>query len=135
MWLGKYFEVWMFKWPNLIWSFADYQDSTKFQVCPKEPWRSIRTLLLYRAKGAYTLSGYFEWLEPRLESYGTRALCKAIAYLPGGLANLLGIAYCSVFYHRPDRLVVLVDLMNSPFCFWRLSKPCPRVGEPQPGVG
>ena len=20
-WLGKYFEIWMFKWPNLVWSF------------------------------------------------------------------------------------------------------------------
>jgi abequosyltransferase len=126
MWLGKYFEVWMFKWPNLIWSFADYQDSVKFQVCPKEPWRRVRTLLLHRAKGAYTLSGYFEWLEPRLESYWTRAVSKAIAYLPGRVANLLGVAYYSAFYHRPDRRAVLVDLMNSPFYFWRLRKPSPR---------
>jgi|HubBroStandDraft_6_1064221.scaffolds.fasta_scaffold23582_3 abequosyltransferase len=126
MWLGKYFEVWMFKWPNLIWSFADYQDSVKFQVCPKEPWRKVRTLLLHRAKGVYTPSGYFEWLEPRLESHWTRALSKAIAYLPGRVANLLGVAYYSAFYHRPDRRAVLLDLMNSPFYFWRLRKPSPR---------
>jgi abequosyltransferase len=134
MWLGKYFEIWMFRWPNLIWSFADYPDSVKLQVCPKEPWRRIRTLLLYRAKGFYTLNRYFEWLEPRLESYWTRAVSKAIAYLPGRVANLLGVAYYSVFYHRPDRPLVLVDLRNSPFYCWRLRKPRPRVNEPQPGV-
>ncbi len=132
MWLGKYFEVWTFKWPNLVWSFADYQDSTKFQVCPKEPWRRIRTLLMHRAKGAYTPNEYFELLEPRLESHGARALCRGIAYLPGGLANLLGLVYYSIFYRQPDRVLVLLDLMNSPFCFWRLRKPRPRVGEPQP---
>jgi abequosyltransferase len=134
MWLAKYFEVWMFKWPNLIWSFDDYPDSAKFQVCPKEPWRSLRTLLLYRAKGAYTPNGYFEWLKPRLDSYGTRALCKAIAYLPGGLANLLAISYYFVFYHRPDRSVMLVDLLNSPFNYWRLRKLRSRLAQPQPGV-
>jgi abequosyltransferase len=133
-WLGKFFEVWMFKWPNLIWSFADYPDSVKFQVCPKEPWRKIRTLLLFRAKGFYTLNGYFEWLEPRLESSWTRAVSKAIAYLPGRVANLLGVAYYSVFYHRPDRLLVLIDLIDGPFCFWRLRDPGSRV-RPQAGVG
>lgn len=39
-WLGKYFEVWMFKWPSLLWSFADLSDLAKCQVTPKEPWRS-----------------------------------------------------------------------------------------------
>ncbi len=134
MWLGKYFEIWMFKWPNLIWSFADYPDSVKLQVCRKEPWRSSRTLLQYRAKGFYTPNRYFEWLEPRLESYWTRALSKAIACLPGRIANILGIVYYSAFYHRPDRPLVLLDLRNSPFYCWRLRKPRPSVNEPQPGL-
>jgi abequosyltransferase len=131
MWVGKYFEVWMFKWPNLIWSFAGYQDSVKLQVCRKEPWRSIKTLLTYRAKGFYTLSGYFDWLEPRLESSWTRAISKAIAYLPGRLANFLGVAYYSVFYRQPDRLLVLLDLMNSSFCFWKFPKRPPGSHEVQ----
>ena len=71
MWLAKYFEIWMFKWPDLIWSF-DYPDSVKLQVCPKEPWRRVRTLLMHRAKGTYTISGYFQWLERRFRR-GRRA--------------------------------------------------------------
>jgi abequosyltransferase len=134
MWLGKYFEVWMFRWPNLIWSFADYPDSVKLQLCRKEPWRRVRTLLVFRAKGFYTLSRYFEWLEPRLESVWTRAVSKAIAILPGRVANLLGVAYFFAFYHRPDRPLVLVDLRNSPFYCWRFPKSRPRVNEPQLGV-
>jgi abequosyltransferase len=131
MWLGRYFEIWMFRWPSLIWSFPDYPESVKLQVCPREPWRRLRTLLLHRAKGTYTVGGYLEWIKPRLESRSARAASKAIAYLPGRLANFLGIAYYSVFYRQPDRLLVLLDLMNSPFCFWRLSRRHPRSNEAQ----
>jgi abequosyltransferase len=116
-WVGKYFEIWMFKWPNLIWSFAGYPDSVKRQVCPREPWRRIKTLSAYRAKGFYTLKGYVDWLEPRLQPSWARAMSKAIAYCPGRVANLLAVAYYSVFYRQTDRLLVLLDLMNSPFCF------------------
>jgi abequosyltransferase len=128
-WLGRYFEVWMFNWPDLIWSFADYPDSVKLQVSRRYPWRRIRTLLLHRATGAYNLTRYVDWLEPRLESHWTRAVCKAIAYLPGRVANFLGVVYYVVFCRRSDRLLVLTDLMNSPFYFWRLRKRGPRRSE------
>jgi abequosyltransferase len=134
MWLAKYFEIWMFKWPDLIWSFVDYPDSVKLQVCPKEPWRRVRTLLIHRAKGTYTISGYFQWLERRLESRWSRAMSKAIAYLPGRIANLVAMVYYSAFCRKPDQPLVLVDLVNSPFYFWRLGKPRPRDNQPLPGV-
>lgn len=114
-WLGKYFETWMFKWPGLIWSFGDYPDSVKVQVCPKEPWRSIGRLLIHRAKGAYTKSAYVKWLEPGLTSPWTRAVSKAIAYFPGRIANFLAFVYYSVFSRNSSRLLVLIDMVNSPF--------------------
>jgi len=117
-WFGKYFETWMFKWPSLIWSFGDYPDSVKVQVCPKEPWRSIGRLLIHRAKGAYSKSAYVEWLEPRLTSPWTRAVSKAIAYFPGRIANFLGFVYYSVFSCNSARLLVLADMVNSPFYCW-----------------
>jgi abequosyltransferase len=134
-WQRKHFEIWMFKWPNLIWSFADYPDSVKLQVCCREPWRRIGTLLHHRAKGTYTINGYIDWLEPRLESPWTRAVCKAIAYLPGRVANFLGLLYYGVFYHQSERRVVLADLMDSPFCFWRLRKQRRHANQYQPGMG
>jgi glycosyltransferase involved in cell wall biosynthesis len=133
MWVGKYFEIWMFKWPSLIWSFKDFTDSVKLQVCPKEPWRKISTLLHFRAKGVYTRKEYAEWLEPRLESPWARAVSKAIAYLPGRLINLLAFVYYSV--SRPSSLrVLLIDLANSQFCFWRFRKRHSRFNERQPSA-
>jgi hypothetical protein len=117
-WLGKYFEVWMFKWPNLIWSFTNYSDSVKVQVCSREPWRNIARLLIHRAKGSYTIGTYREWLEPRLRSRWTRAISKAVAYFPGRIANFLGVVHYSLFSRSSARLLVLLDMVNSPFYCW-----------------
>jgi hypothetical protein len=121
-WLGKYFEIWMFKWPGLIWSFPDYPDSVKLQTCPKEPWRRMRTLLLARAKGTFTIKEYREWLEPRLDSSWARAVTKAIAHFPGRLANFLAIVYYHALCRKPSRIFVVLDLKNSPFYFWKWRK-------------
>ncbi len=120
VWVGKYFEIWMFKWPSLVWSFADFPDSVKYRVCPKEPWRRSRRLLHFRAKGAYSKMEYATWLEPRLHSFWARAVSKASAYFPGRAANLLFFIYFTVFRHASSRLLLLLDLANSPFCFWRV---------------
>jgi glycosyltransferase involved in cell wall biosynthesis len=118
-WLGKSFEIWMFKWPGLVWSFANFPDSVKYRVCPKEPWRSPKTLLHFRATGVYTKREYTEWLKPRLGSHWARLVSKAIAHFPGRTANLLAFIYYSIFRRPSSRLLILLDLANSPFCFWR----------------
>jgi abequosyltransferase len=119
-WTGKYFEIWMFKWPGLVWSFVDLPDSAKRRVCPKEPWRSLRTLLHLRAKGRYGKKEYVEWLQPRV---GGSKWGKFVSYVsarfPGRVANLLLFIYFAIFRYPSDRLLVLSDLANSPFCFWR----------------
>jgi abequosyltransferase len=119
MWLAKYFETWMFKWPDLVWSFPDYPDSIKLQVSHKEPWRRMKLLMLHRAKGTFTIKEYLKWLEPRLDSSWTRAVAKAIAQFPGRVANFLGIVYFHAFYRQPDRMLVILDFENSPFYFWK----------------
>jgi abequosyltransferase len=119
-WLDKYFEIWMFKWPDLLWSFADLSDAVKSQAGPKEPWRSPKTLLHLRAKGAYTKREYRHWLKPRLVSRRARLLSLAIAHFPGRAANLLVFIYYSIFRRSSARLLILSDLANSPFCFWKL---------------
>jgi abequosyltransferase len=129
MWIAKYFEVWMFKWPDLIWSFTAYPDWAKRRVCPREPWRNIARLLIHRAKGAYTISAYVEWLEPRLESLWTRAASKAVAYFPGRIANFLGFVYYSIFSTDPARSLVVLDMMNSPFYYWGWHKRRARATE------
>lgn len=58
MWSSRGFEIWMFKWPNLIWSFDGFSDEAKMRVVAREPWRKLRKLILFRALGGYSYADY-----------------------------------------------------------------------------
>src|SRR5262249_5397926 len=38
-WSARSFDIWMFKWPDLIWSFPHLPPGAKRAVCPREPWK------------------------------------------------------------------------------------------------
>jgi len=114
---SRYFEIWMFAWPNLIWSFPHYSDLAKRQVCPKEPWRHNRTLLLFRAIGAFSSTEYSNFLAKRLNSRWDKFAARLIASFPGSIANLIGVAYYYLSGRPPGQF--LLDLVKSPFYFAR----------------
>jgi hypothetical protein len=124
-WTPRSFEISLFKWPSLIWSFPDYPESAKSEVCPREPWRSVKALLMYRARGAFSLREYDVWLKPRLSHPWSRLVARTIAQLPGCPLNLLLIIYFAIHVLHPQRGIRLVDLTNSDFyyrhCLRRLS--------------
>src|SRR5262245_44861131 len=53
-WSERTFEIWMFKWPALIWSFDDISESARRAVCAREPWRDLTRLATLKARGHYT---------------------------------------------------------------------------------
>jgi glycosyltransferase involved in cell wall biosynthesis len=108
-WVGRSFEIWMFKWPNLVWSFPDYADWAKQRVVAREPWRSLPRLLLCRAMGRYSSKEYHAWLEPRLSSPWSKTVLRAIAVAP--IAPLNGLArFCLRWIFRKVPGITFWDL-------------------------
>ena len=114
---SRYFEIWMFIWPSLVWSFPYYSDSVRRKLCRKEPWRSKKTLFMFRAIGAFSIKEYRDWLETRLGSRWQRLVTKLVARFPGSVANLFGVMHRLAFRRSQGQL--LVDLVDSPFYFGR----------------
>jgi len=114
---SRYFEIWMFIWPELIWSLPSISDSLKLRMCPREPWRSKRALLQFRAKGSFSRSEYDIWLKNRFDSRWDKIVTRLIASFPGSALNFLAI----IRYHQSGKLPgqFLVDLVKSPFYFGR----------------
>jgi abequosyltransferase len=111
----RYFEIWMFGFPQLIWSFDTFSEKARRRVSLKEPWRRARTLLLFRAKGAYSIEVYRELLATRLISRWDRFVARLMALFPGRLANLL-----EILRHYESRSTAgqsLLDYRQSPFYF------------------
>ena len=117
LWSSRSFEIWMFLWPKLLWSFESISDSVKRKIEPEEPWRRLTRLLLFRAEGMYGMAEYREYLAGRIRSRWDRVVGIAAAVAPGGLLNALGILYYSIL--RKESGVQLVDLRNSRFYYRR----------------
>ena len=94
MWTPRGFEIWMFKWPELIWSFPDFSEATKRKVNQFEPWRDAFKLFYYRALGAYN-SNEFRRLWPRDTSKVERITAYLLSIFPSSLANFLVVLYFS----------------------------------------
>jgi len=131
-WSSRYFEIWMFKWPNLIWSLPGFPEAAKRQVCPREPWRMRKVLLISRAKGAFSLAQYHKLLEARLAPGPERLMARTIAALPGCLVNPPVFAYFSLF--RREERYGLSEFRDSPFyptnCLRRLVRRAAAVFRP-----
>jgi len=121
LWTSKGFEISFFKWPELIWSFSLFSESAKRQVCKREPWRSVKVLLIYRARGSFSLKEYRMLVEPYLRSRVKRLFIRMIAQFPGHLLNSGLIIYFTIlrsFY--PKTSMRSVDLKNSRFYYKNL---------------
>jgi len=115
MWTSRGFEIWMFKWPDLVWSFTQVGERSRRSVSAREPWRQLRKLLLYRAIGGYDRAEYQRSLEGRVTGM-RRRLSQFIAMLPATWANALASIYCALFARRAR--TNLYDLMRSANASW-----------------
>lgn len=112
MWTPRGFEIWMFKWPSLVWSFGSVSAQAKARISAPEPWRQLRKLWLYRSIGGYARAEYDHYLaQHRMPAY-KRLLSRAITMIPSVLANAISSLYCGVFA-RHARMNIY-DLSCSP---------------------
>lgn len=115
MWTSRSFEIWMFKWPDLIWSFEDFSESAKYRVLHllRNPWTHPVALMEFRAINAYSLNEYRKWIKPRMKSFWKQLLAGMIAVTPGCLVNFLVISIIKV--RKWDNPLLVADAENSPF--------------------
>lgn len=110
LWTKRAFQIWMFNWPQLIWSFPTIADEFKQRIVAKEPWRHPTELLLLRVFGAYSSTEYQSYLRQQTYTVSQRGLAKLIARLP---RVPLCMAIYSYFYFKGRGVeLVLYDLKN-----------------------
>jgi glycosyltransferase involved in cell wall biosynthesis len=114
-WRPKEFEIRMIRWTELVSSLPAITPEVRARSYRSEPWRSLKSLMFYRAKGTYDLAEYRRWIRPRLASPWDRAKAWAVACFPGPLANLVGLVYCSFEYR--DSNIHYLDMKASRFYF------------------
>ncbi|HHV48073.1 MAG TPA: glycosyltransferase family 2 protein [Rhodocyclaceae bacterium] len=110
MWTSRSFEVWMLKWPGLIWSFPDFTEEAKRKVCRREPWRSAKALFHNRALGAYSSAEFKKFWGGDVGKI-ERMVAYLLSIFPASLANMVMVAYFASLA-QPARMA-LHDLLFS----------------------
>ncbi|MEA1085867.1 glycosyltransferase [Sphingomonas sp. CD22] len=98
MWTTRGFQIWMFLWPELIWSFPGFSAAAKARVVLREPWRQPQKLLVWRAYGVYTADEFDTRLAARVGNTEGRWM-RMLARLPGRLAHVAVVALLTARGH------------------------------------
>lgn len=123
-WRPKEFEIRMIRWTQLIGSLTAVSEEVRHRLYPVAPWRSLRSLFFYRAKGTYDIGHYRALVRPRLHTLLDRMRAITVAIFPGVLANLVGLMYCRLPYR--DSNVHLLDMKASRFFYRNWFRKAPR---------
>jgi len=81
-WVERSFEIWMFKWPKLLWSFQSISEVSKQKVTSKEPWRIFNKLILHRLNGDYNYTVFNKILLKKSTSKIWSLIAILISILP-----------------------------------------------------
>lgn len=116
-WTARSFDIWMWLWPNLVWSIPGVSDQARKAVCDQYPWRSWEQLMLFRAKGAFGLAE-IQRLQTHVNMHWIdRYRAMAVALVPGPLINAL--ATLAAQLGGPAKRQALVDFRESRYHFRR----------------
>jgi glycosyltransferase involved in cell wall biosynthesis len=109
-WTDRAFSIWMFHWPELIWSMP-LEEEAKRAVIPREPWTQWSRLLFYRARGIFNRAQYRLLRERKKLSWPTRVVASFITCIPGRLLNAVGLL--ATFLMGKRKSLRFVDLWLS----------------------
>jgi len=93
-WESRRFEIWMFNWPKLVWSFQNISTRARLEVSYKEPWRKFRVLVYQRSVSNYSVQLYRQYLSTKQAN----VLWKFCAFHIGFLPKWICIGLCNIYF-------------------------------------
>jgi len=95
-WISRAFEVWMFKWPNLICSLEGVPEHIKREYQPTQSWGRLRRVIAHRANGAYSNKEYRRWFAAEDTSACWKIAVRLIAFMPKRVLKWLITLYLNL---------------------------------------
>lgn len=110
-WTSRSFEVFMVKWPHIIWSLDRISAQAKRKRVKPEPWRRLKTLRFYRAVGSYSRDMYEKIIAPSNASGPWKLAALAISLLPQPACNAYMLWYLETF--KKKKIMAIYELSKS----------------------
>ena len=74
-WTPRAFEIWLYKWPNLLCSFTHLSEQARQKYRKTQSWLILRNIITFRAMGGYSLKEYHKLPASKDSSLWWRLLC------------------------------------------------------------
>ena len=92
-WTPRAFEIWMYTWPNLLYSFANISEYARKNYRPKPSWARFKNIIAFRATGTYSLKEYHKYFASKDSPLWWRLVALIIAIMPACIVNLAVLIY------------------------------------------
>jgi abequosyltransferase len=111
-WSARSFDIWMCRWPALIWSFEGIPQEARAAITRRHPQESAKRLLWLKAIGVLGPTQQNQLLLDPCSSKA-RILARVVARLPAAALNLALGVYC-LFSTDPFARLKLFELARAP---------------------
>lgn len=120
-WSDKTFEIWMVKWPKIVWDLKTIDTNQKIKIVKRHPYKNLKQIFLIKAKGAYSKKEYEKYIKYDFNEYCLKKLILfLIAIMPGKIFNFITWVYIFIFGSHKE--FALTDIRNSRFYFLKTFK-------------
>jgi abequosyltransferase len=109
-WSSRKFEIWMIKWPELLWSFDVISQAAKQNVIAREPWRNLKMLFVYRSLSAYDKTTLLKLISQHAVSHPWRIIATCISLFPVKWAGRIILDYYALSNKTKD--LIYYDLLE-----------------------
>jgi abequosyltransferase len=96
-WAQRAFEIWVFKWPNFLYSFTNLSEQARKIYRPYPSWARLKNIIESRAMGTYSLAEYRKWFASKNLPFLWRFAAQVAAVIPACFVNLLVLTYFKMF--------------------------------------
>lgn len=112
-WTPRAFEIWMYKWPNLLGSFAHISEQTRREYIKIQSWKKLKNIITCRAMGLYSLKEYLKCFASETSSLWWKSVVLLIAIMPACFVNLFLISYFKIAKKEPLMVAALENNENN----------------------
>jgi glycosyltransferase involved in cell wall biosynthesis len=81
-WTERSFKIWMFSWPEFIWSFSLITENSKKEVVARYPWMSLKKLFIHRLNGDYNYIVYKKYFSKKENNIFWNFFAFSISIIP-----------------------------------------------------
>jgi abequosyltransferase len=117
MWVDRGAHIWLFKWPELIWSFDSLPENSRRSVVHRFPWQQLSVLLAMKARGWFSSAVYKRLFSDLKLGWFLRLQLFLIAYFPDVAFNFFACMFFETIFRREKG--IHVDLRKSRFYYRR----------------